>query len=59
MLFTGGTKAKEEITRIYAARAIGTYKVIITMLNTPGLFDDLSSEKAEQVRKELKKKAEE
>ena len=59
ILFTGGVKAKEEITRIYAARAIGTYKVIRTILNTSGLFDDFSPEEANQVRQELRKKAEE
>ncbi|MBF0278174.1 MAG: hypothetical protein HQM13_10300 [SAR324 cluster bacterium] len=59
ILFTGGVKAKEEITRIYAARAIGTYKVIRSILNTSGLFDELAPEKAELVRQELKKKAEE
>ena len=59
ILFTGGVKAKEEITRIYAARAIGTYKVIRTILNYSALFEDFSPQKAEQVRQELRKKAEE
>ncbi len=58
LLFTGDVAAKEKILRIYTVKAIGSYNVIMTVKETPSLFNKLPEEEAQTIQSALQDFAE-